>query len=127
MAKPSIDLECPGVLPVCSNHQTAVLLPPRHEVLTVLLLTCLGDFTHSAQRLINLLGKQRKGRGEGEVQPRVKCSGGVGILGWAVPGSLRSITAREGEQIICPCQDHREVGLGSPVGPQDIQQPRASC
>ena len=60
------------MLPACSN-QTAVLLPPRHEVSYVLLLTCLGDFTHSAQRLINLLGKQRKGRGEEGVQPRVKC------------------------------------------------------
>lgn len=44
-------------------------------------------------------------------------------MGWAMPGSPRSITVHGGcEQVACPCQDHREAGLGSHVGPQDIQQ-----
>lgn len=103
----------PSVLAGCRRALTTRLLCRRllcKEVSNILLLTCLGTFAHSASRLINLPRKERKGKGEGGVQPRVKCSGGVGGLRWprqGYPGP--SQTMGEAGR----CQHHREVGLGS--------------
>lgn len=81
------------------------------------MLTCLGDFTHSASRLINLLRKERKGKSEGRVQPRVKYSGGVVASGQSLPRLPRSIPDHGGgRQVACPHQDHREGDLGSAMG-----------
>lgn len=111
LAGPGADPKPPGVLPPCSSHQPAVLLPPCNQVPCLLLLTCLGDFTHPARRLINLLRKQRKGRGEEGVQPGVKC---LGSWGWASPGSPQSIPAHTGGvQAAHPHQGLRGV-LGHP-------------
>lgn len=107
----------PSVLARCLPAPTTALQSclPCNELSYFLLLTCLGDFTHSASRLINLLRKGRKGKGEGGVQPRVRYSGGVGASGQGSPRLPRPIAEHGGGgQVPHPHQGHR-VGVLGPL------------